>query len=306
MINVAMFFVVIGALTSVCLFASSADGRLFDGLLEDASDKGCAFIAAHISDDGRYNISGSTEDLYSYFKLPLTLFTCGRLREANLVLDYIKCNFLQPDGDFKTSADLKSESPEASFLYTYSNVFIVLAAHRMERYDVAAPGLEYLQQYFTDFPSYGPPSEGYTATHPMTTANIGLLALTVGAAFLASYYRATGKEVYLKLAKNLLYFLGSCHENIYALKTTTQKFAVAASLVGTITGDRDINAMAERASAFLLDGLNEDGTFFDPAIRSPLIVEAQTIKYMGSEKTRRNKRTQRRLFLQVAKPLKYY
>lgn len=97
--------------------------------------------------------------------------------------------------------------------------------------------------------------------------------LSIPAAFLASYYRATGKEVYLKLAKNLLYFLGSCHENIYALKTATQKFAVAASLVGTITGDRDINAMAERASAFLLDGLNEDGTFFDPAIRSPLVSE---------------------------------
>ncbi|ELT95894.1 hypothetical protein CAPTEDRAFT_202938 [Capitella teleta] len=112
-ININFFAISIGALILVTILASSVEGRLLGGLLEDASDKGCDFIAAHITDSGQNAVDDLPEDLYSYFKLPLTLFTCGRLREANLVLDHIKVNFLQPDGDFKTTPDLKSVNPDA-------------------------------------------------------------------------------------------------------------------------------------------------------------------------------------------------
>ncbi|ELU05082.1 hypothetical protein CAPTEDRAFT_208007 [Capitella teleta] len=93
------------------------------------------------------------------------------------------------------------------------------------------------------------------------------------AAFLASYYRSTGEEVYLEMAKDLLYFLDSCHERVYAMQASTQKLAVASALVGAITDNADFIGMAERASSFLLWEQNEDGTFFDPATRKAMISE---------------------------------
>ncbi|ELT96469.1 hypothetical protein CAPTEDRAFT_190713 [Capitella teleta] len=159
-----------------------------------------------------------------------------------------------------------------------------MAAHCMERYGVATPDLQYLQNYFKQFPNTEPPSKGHTETYS-TLAHMGTLALVVGdnktvkraaklrkefvklqsdpenffyykmekgslvtetdetmnfgpfgfylqlaypAAFLASYYRSTGEEVYLEMAKDMMY-LDSCHERVYAMQSI--KLAVASTLV---------------------------------------------------------------------------
>ncbi|ELT96249.1 hypothetical protein CAPTEDRAFT_209761 [Capitella teleta] len=151
-----------------------------NGILEAASDKGLNYTAQNIGDDGVYSHPSVSKDLCFYAQLPQVLFTGGKLREANLVLDYIKDNFLQPDGDFRTSQAVKACHPVFAHRYTSTNSWITLTAHAMERYDVSAPALEYLKGYFGSFTMSGLPSDGHNTTEMFTAAHLGMLALQTG------------------------------------------------------------------------------------------------------------------------------
>uniref|UniRef100_X2ACE9 Alpha-macroglobulin-like TED domain-containing protein n=1 Tax=Capitella teleta TaxID=283909 RepID=X2ACE9_CAPTE len=184
--KVVTMLIMFGIITYSVAFLT-AETRLLGGQLEAASDKGFDYIVQFIDDHGNYSIPSVTEnDLCFFFKLPLILYTGGKLREAHLVLDYIKDNFMQSDGDFRTSQTVKACHPTHSSYYTYSNVWITLAAHRMERYDVVTPALAYLEQYNKKFTTEGPPSEGHTITTMFTLAQHGVLALQIGGILTAS------------------------------------------------------------------------------------------------------------------------
>eukprot|EP00914_Ancora_sagittata_P003377 GHVO01007028.1.p1 GENE.GHVO01007028.1~~GHVO01007028.1.p1 ORF type:complete len:154 (-),score=17.00 GHVO01007028.1:585-1046(-) len=133
-----------------------------DGALEEARDRGIDYLVSHIDDESKLTTPSAEENLCHYFKLPLVLFTAGKLREAHLVLSHIKTSFMQDDGDFRTSDIVKYCSLEPQFrnFFTYANVWIAVAAQRMERYDVAAPAVQYMKQFFKKFTTDGPPSEG--------------------------------------------------------------------------------------------------------------------------------------------------
>ncbi|ELU15436.1 hypothetical protein CAPTEDRAFT_203383 [Capitella teleta] len=160
--------------------AIATESRILDGTLETASDKGIEYIAQFVDDYGNFSAPFVTDnDLCFFFKLPLILSTAGKLRQANLVLNYIKMNFMQPDGDFRTSQSVKACFPYGTY-YTYTNVWITMAAHSMGRYDVSVPALEFLQPFFRAFTTSGPPSDGHTLTEMFTASHLGNLALLTG------------------------------------------------------------------------------------------------------------------------------
>ncbi|ELT88893.1 hypothetical protein CAPTEDRAFT_209532 [Capitella teleta] len=159
----------------------TAESRLLDGKLDAASNRGLDYIAQYIDDHGKFSAPYVIEkDLCHYYMLPWILFSGGKLREADLVLDFIKINFMQPDGDFRTSQAIKACHPFYSHHYTYANIFIARGAIIMERYDVLAPALKYLQQYNKKFPTEGPPSDGHTITSMDAASRYGILALHTG------------------------------------------------------------------------------------------------------------------------------
>jgi hypothetical protein len=153
----------------------------YDALL-NASNLAVDFLAENIDENGMFVAPGAEEDLCFYYKLPMALFLGGKLREADRVLDHIKQTFLQPNGDFRTSADVKTCSFALNEYYPYTNGWIVMAAQRMERYDIVDPGLEYLEAYMQSglFPTNGPPQDGNLSTDIFTASHFGMIALTNG------------------------------------------------------------------------------------------------------------------------------
>ncbi|ELU11535.1 hypothetical protein CAPTEDRAFT_215345 [Capitella teleta] len=151
-------------------------------LLLEASDKSAAYLAANVNASGFLVAPGAEEDLCFYYKLPMALFMAGKLREADSVMDHIKLTFMRRNGDFRTSDDVKTCSGALNEYYPYTNGWIILAAQRMERYDVVTPGMRYLLPYYSSgiFPTNGPPQEHNLDTDIFTAAHFGMIALTMG------------------------------------------------------------------------------------------------------------------------------
>lgn len=67
-------------------------------------------------------------DLACIFKLPMFFLLNNEVDLANNSLKYIYENYLQPSGDFSTTAELKSEKDEYIEFWTYFNGWILRAA----------------------------------------------------------------------------------------------------------------------------------------------------------------------------------
>ncbi|ELU11537.1 hypothetical protein CAPTEDRAFT_215347 [Capitella teleta] len=164
------------------LLSGLQEYRMDGDLLLEASDKSAAYLAANVNASGFLVAPGAEEDLFFYYKLPMALFIAGKLREANRVLDHIKLTFMRRNGDFRTSKEVKTKSVSLNEYYPYSNGWIIMAAQRMERYDVVHPGMRYLLPYYSSgtFPTNGPPKERRRSTDIFTAAHFGMIALTMG------------------------------------------------------------------------------------------------------------------------------
>jgi hypothetical protein len=91
---------------------------------------------------------------------------------------------LRKNGDFTTQGDRKSENGAFREYWAYTNGWIVIAAQKMGRFDVAYPAYYYLNSF------YHPNLGGFTTNKPygqeknivdvLTTAHLGLVALYFG------------------------------------------------------------------------------------------------------------------------------
>ena len=151
----------------------------------EASEKTAQFFEQNISSEGELTAPGAQSDLCFYYKLPTLLLVSGRYRLANKVLDFIKANFMQENGDFRTSTEVKTENGALCEYYAYSNAWVVMAAQRLGRFDIVTPGYAYLKGYFCKeklggFTTNGPVEGGNGVTDLLSLSHFGMLSLYLG------------------------------------------------------------------------------------------------------------------------------
>ncbi len=128
------------------------------------------------------NYSSQPIDLAVYYKHPLMWEMVGNIENTNKLLNYISATWLRSNGDFKpeTPGLPKSSNQAYDEFYTYVNGWIVRAANKIARSDVADIAMQYLL-------SYQDSSLGGFYTHSIdqhdgvmdviTTAHLGLVCL---------------------------------------------------------------------------------------------------------------------------------
>jgi len=177
-----------------------------------AAEKTANYIKDQLLDDGRLNIE--VNDLACYYKAPQMFMTAGMRDEAKAVLGYIEANFLQPNGDFKSTESIKSQNPEYQEFWPYMNGWIIRAAQQLSFPKMLHKANEYLSQFdagknggfFTKMPELS------QDTDVLTTSHFGLLALECGdlaraeaaARYLETVYKAQlslDKAFYLRMNK---------------------------------------------------------------------------------------------------------
>lgn len=98
-----------------------------------------------LQEDG--SIRGFPNDLACYYKAPTFFLTQGRGDLANKVLNHIRLNFMQSDGDFMSSKKLKSANPAFVEFWIYTNGWIASGAQRLGRFDISYPAWNYYKKY---------------------------------------------------------------------------------------------------------------------------------------------------------------
>lgn len=120
-----------------------------------ASQKTADLLASKVGPDGvlmftNKQVSG---DLCSQYKLATLLLISGHSTQAHRLLDRIKSNFMQEDGDFlsyseKSGRERKSSSFPMTHFWTYMNGWIAMGAHRLGRFDISYPAFSFCKQFF--------------------------------------------------------------------------------------------------------------------------------------------------------------
>jgi len=115
----------------------SAIRRSADWLVSRMGESGCL----------RLEEGAIAKDPQCYYKVIWALGSAGRLREANLISSYAKSKFMLENGDF-SGGDPRSETEWFQWrYYTYLNVWFVIGAHKLGRFDLSFPGIQYMMRY---------------------------------------------------------------------------------------------------------------------------------------------------------------
>lgn len=148
-------------------------------LLRTSADQAANVFAKTLS--GRGDYLGVPKDLAAYYKHPMMWIAFGDWDKANAVLDHIKTCYLQDNGDFLLEGTgTKSQNLIYQEFYTYTNGWVVRAAQKCKRIDIATPGLGYLTA------CHNPKTGGFYThdlalkegiTDVITTAHLGLVCL---------------------------------------------------------------------------------------------------------------------------------
>jgi hypothetical protein len=148
----------------------------------EGAERGAAWLAERVGPDGTYG--PEADDIAFYYKGPYALTLTGRFVEAARMLDHVKRVFLGEDGDFGGSDAKSSNDFLGRWYYTYANVWLVMGAHMMGRFDVSYPGLEFILR-FRDTDSGGffserPADDGGSRIDSLTTSFNGRACLYLG------------------------------------------------------------------------------------------------------------------------------
>jgi hypothetical protein len=112
----------------------------------NAAKKALSWLENRLLENGE--MRGMPQDIACYYKAPTLLMQHGRMDLANAILDHIKATFMQANGDFLSSTEVKSANPAFAELWSYTNGWIAQAAQRLGRFDLSYPAWKFLQQYF--------------------------------------------------------------------------------------------------------------------------------------------------------------
>lgn len=146
------------------------------------ADKALNWLLQKLKDDGSYGYG--INDLASYYKSPYLFYISGKIEEAKRTLNHIKQKFMQNNGDFKTSVDIKSKNSAFVEYWAYTNGWITLAAQKMGCFDIAYPAYQYLKSFYHKknggFTTHSPYVESNNIVDVLTTAHLGLTSLYFG------------------------------------------------------------------------------------------------------------------------------
>jgi hypothetical protein len=147
-----------------------------------SADKALGWLLQQLKPDGSYG--SAIDDLACYYKSPYLFYISGRIAEARRILIHIQQAYMQANGDFMTSAGIKSANGALAEYRAYTNGWIASAAQKMGSFDVAYPAYRYLSSFchkknggFTTQKPYG---ESENIVDAFTTAHLGLTSLYFG------------------------------------------------------------------------------------------------------------------------------
>lgn len=117
-------------------------------------------------------------DLACYYKLPMMFIMANQEEKAKNILNHIYHTYIQENGDFKSSPEMKSIKPEYCDYWAYMNGWIIRAAYKLKLENIYRPALEYLlkfsenNQFMTNEPEF---KTGVSDV--LTVAHLGLIHL---------------------------------------------------------------------------------------------------------------------------------
>lgn len=103
------------------------------------------FFEAKLETNGSYG--KEAKDISAYFKSPMMFIAANNPESARRMLNYIKDNFMQPNGDFSNDEHSKSIKPEYIEYWSYVNGWILRAANMLDMADISKPAYQYLTQF---------------------------------------------------------------------------------------------------------------------------------------------------------------
>lgn len=118
--------------------------HLSKALIESA-EKTLQFFESRMLLDGSYG--EAITDISCYYKSPMMFLRAGKPDRAIQLLDYVKTNFLQPDGDFLSPGDIKSTNSAYTEFWTYTNGWLVRASQQLFREDISKQALIFLDRF---------------------------------------------------------------------------------------------------------------------------------------------------------------
>jgi hypothetical protein len=115
----------------------------------DAINRGADWLVSRQGVDGSIELEKNVtaKDPFCYYKVIWPLVLAGKFREADLLSSYIKSTFMLKDGDF-SGGEPRSEDEWFQWrYYTYLNLWIIIGAHKLGRFDISIPGIRYMLKY---------------------------------------------------------------------------------------------------------------------------------------------------------------
>lgn len=115
-------------------------------------------------------------DLCCLYKAPMMLVSNNETEKANRILDEIRKNNMQGDGDFLTNSSKKSVKPEYEHFWCYINGWIIRAAYALGRRDIINQSLPFVLRYYdNEFGVFVTNRNHYCDV--LTNAHLGLVCL---------------------------------------------------------------------------------------------------------------------------------
>ncbi len=125
-----------------------------------------------------------SKNLTCYYKAIWAFESAGELARANAVADILSETFMRKSGDFGSEEQRKGEEWFEWRYRAYPNIWVIIGAHKIGRFDLSVPGAGFLLSYQDPksggFCNEAPYPKGGGLEDSLTTSACGLAVLTAG------------------------------------------------------------------------------------------------------------------------------